>query len=109
MDCLPLTYNLLPLLNMITRDDVVYIAKLSRLGIDDSDLDKYISQLQQILQYVEKLNELDTSEVEPTAHVFSLRNVTREDKVKESLPNEEAVNSAPDVENGFFKVPPVIE
>jgi len=94
---------------MITRDDVVYIAKLSRLDIDDSDLDKYVPQLQQILQYIEKLNELDTSSVEPTAHVLPLRNVTREDEVNESLSNEDAMKSAPEVENGFFKVPPVIE
>ncbi len=94
---------------MITRDDAVYIAKLSRLDIDDSDLDKYVPQLQQILQYIEKLNELDTSGVEPTAHVLHLRNITREDDIKESLPNEDAMRSAPEVETGFFKVPPVIE
>ena len=94
---------------MITRDDVEYIARLSRLDIDDSDLDKYVPQLQQILGYIEKLDEIDTSAVEPTAHVLPLRNVLREDKIEESLSNEAAIRSAPDVDDGFFHVPPVIE
>jgi len=94
---------------MITRDDVIYIAKLSRLDINDSELDNYVQHLQQILKYVEKLNEIDTSNIEPTAHVLPMQNVTREDEIKESVTNEAAVKSAPDIENGFFHVPAVIK
>ncbi len=94
---------------MITRDDVVYIAKLSRLDIDDSDLDNYVQHLQQILKYVEKLNEIDTSNVEPTVHVMPMQNVTREDEIKKSISNENALKSAPDIENGFFHVPTILE
>ena len=95
--------------NMITRDDVLYIAKLSQLDIKDSELDNYLKHLQQILKYVEKLNEIDTSNVDPTAHVMAMQNVTREDEIKESVSNENALKSAPNIENGFFHVPTVIE
>ncbi len=94
---------------MITRDDVAYISKLSRLNINDSELDNYVQHLQQILKYVEKMDEIDTSNVEPTAHVMPMQNVTREDEIKKSVSNDDALKSAPDVENGFFHVPTVIE
>jgi len=94
---------------MITRDDVFYIAKLSQLDINDSEVDNYLKHLQQILKYAEKLNEIDTSNVEPTAHVMPMQNVTREDEINESVSNENALKSAPNIENGFFHVPPVIE
>jgi len=94
---------------MITRNDVIYISKLSQLDIKESELDKYVLQLQQILKYVEKLNEIDTSNIESTAHVLPIQNVMREDKLKDSVSNESALKSAPDTDDGFFHVPPVIE
>ena len=82
---------------MITRNDVAYISKLSRLDINDSELDNYVMHLQQILKYIEKLNEIDTSNVESTAHVLPLQNISREDKINESVTNENALKSAPDI------------
>ena len=94
---------------MITKKDVEYVANLSRLELDDADMNNFVPNLQEILSYVEKLNELNTSDVEPTAHVLSLTNVKREDEIKPSLSNEEALKSAPETSDGFFLVPPVIE
>ncbi|MCK5852623.1 Asp-tRNA(Asn)/Glu-tRNA(Gln) amidotransferase subunit GatC [bacterium] len=94
---------------MITKKDVEYVANLSRLELDDADMNNFVPNLQEILSYVDKLNELDTSDVEPTAHVLSLSNVKREDEIKPSLTNKEALKSAPETSDGFFLVPPVIE
>ena len=94
---------------MITRDDVEYVARLSRLEMDDADLDKFVPHIQEILSYVEKLDELDTSDVEPTAHVLPMQNVSRADEVKPSISNDEALKSAPETADGFFLVPPVID
>jgi len=94
---------------MITKKDVEYVANLSRLELDDADMNNFVPNLQEILSYVAKLNELNTSDVEPTAHVLSLTNVKREDEIKSSLSNEEALKSAPETFDGFFLVPPVIE
>ena len=65
--------------------------------------------MQEILDYVKQLNNLDTSDIEPTAHVLPIKNVKREDEIKPSLTNEEALQSAPEKTDGFFLVPPVIE
>ncbi len=94
---------------MITKKDVEYVANLSRLELDDADMNNFVPNLQEILSYVDKLNELNTSDVEPTAHVLSLTNVKRKDDIKPSLCNEEALQSAPETSDGFFLVPPVIE
>ena len=94
---------------MIIKKDVEYVANLSRLELDDADMDNFVPNLQEILSYVDKLNELDTSNIEPTAHVLSLSNVKREDEIKPSLSNEEALKSAPETSGEFFLVPPVIE
>jgi len=77
--------------------------------LDDADLDRFAPHLQSILSYVEKLNELDVSAVEPTAHVLPLRNVAGVDDAAPSLANEDALRSAPRTSDGFFHVPPVIE
>jgi len=68
-----------------------------------------VPHLQQMLAYVAKLNELDTTTIEPTAHVLPLRNVMRSDASEPSLSNAAALQSAPDVADGFFRVPAVIE
>ena len=94
---------------MITKKDVEYVANLSRLELDDADMNNFVPNLQEILSYIDKLNELNTSDVEPTAHVLSLTNVKRKDEIKPSLCNEEALKSAPATSDGFFLVPPVIE
>jgi len=94
---------------MIAKKDVEYVANLSRLELDEPVKNNLVNNLQEILSYVDKLNELDTSDVEPTAHVLPLRNVKREDEIKPSLSNEDALQSAPEKTDGFFLVPPVIE
>ena len=94
---------------MITKKNVEYTANLSRLELNDADMDAFVPALQEILSYIDKLNELDTSNVEPTAHVLPLKNVKREDEIKPSLSNESALKSAPETSEGFFLVPKVIE
>lgn len=93
----------------ITHKDVENVALLSRLEIAETDMDKFTQQLNAILEYVEVLNKVDTTNVEPTAHVLQLRNVMREDVVHESLTREQALANAPEQEDGYFKVPKIIE
>ncbi len=93
----------------ISIEQVEHIARLARLGLSDEEKVLYTGQLSKILEYIEKLNELDTSGVEPTSHVVQLSNVMREDVPKESLPLEEALRNAPDRKGPFYRVPPIIE
>lgn len=92
----------------IDKDTVKYVAKLSRIEIKDSALDDFTSQLDRILSYIEKLNELDTENTSPTSHALELRNVFREDKNIPSLENQAALSNAPEQEDGHFKVPKII-
>lgn len=92
----------------VTKDDVAHVAKLARLEFSDEEMEKFTSQLNTILHYMEKLNTLDTSNVEPLSHVNELTNVMREDDVKPSLPREEVLANAPSRDEKFFKVPKVI-
>jgi len=94
----------------ITADTVRYVAGLSRLSFDDKETDMFRAQLASILDYIDKLNEVDTEGVEPTTHALpSLRNVFRDDIPGSSLSNEEALRNAPSVKDGFFKVPRIIK
>ena len=89
--------------------DVKYVAHLARLGLTPAEEEKLGAQLGQILGYIEKLNQLDVSNVEPTAHAVPLVNVTRPDEVRPSISNEEALRNAPAQANGLFMVPKIIE
>lgn len=89
--------------------DVDHVAKLARLNLTDAERELFTEQLNAILQYAEKLNELDTENVEPTTHVLRLSNVMREDEVHESLPQEKVFLNAPEEEDGQFKVPAVLD
>jgi len=82
---------------------------LARLHLDEEEKAKYTEQLNSILDYMEKLNQLDTEKVEPTSHVLPIKNVFRKDKVEKSLANEEVLANAPDKEDGYFKVPKIID
>ncbi len=94
----------------ITEKVVKYVAKLSRLSLDDGEIKKFQSQLSSILGYIEQLNEVDTTDTPPTSHVLSsMKNVFREDELKESLSADEALSNAPDRKDGFFRVPKVIK
>jgi aspartyl-tRNA(Asn)/glutamyl-tRNA(Gln) amidotransferase subunit C len=92
----------------VTIKDVEYVASLARLEFTEAEREKLVQQLNEILAYMEKLNELDTSKVEPLAHVIELSNVFREDALIPSLPREEALKNAPDTSGKFFRVPKVI-
>lgn len=93
----------------IQTKDVEHVAKLARLHLTDDEREMFTEQLNAILQYAEKLNELNTDDIAPTTHVLHLSNVMREDEVKESLPPEKVFRNAPDEEDGQFKVPAVLE
>ena len=89
--------------------DVKYVAHLARLGLTPAEEEKLGAQLGQILGYIEKLNQLDVSNVEPTAHAVPLVNVTRPDEARPSLSNEDALRNAPAKANGLFLVPKIVE
>ena len=92
---------------MITVKDVEHVAKLARLELTEEEKEKYAGQLGDVLKYVEQMNEVDTSNVEPMAHAIDFVNVVREDTVKYEQTKEELMQNAPDEEDGFFKVPKI--
>ena len=92
----------------ITSEVVSHIAKLSRLRLNDVEHELFTKQLNQILAYMDKLNELNTENVEPTSHVLHLKNVLRKDKLSASLPREKIFLNAPDKSGKYFKVPKII-
>ena len=89
--------------------DVKYVAHLARIALTPDEEKKLATQLGGILGYIEKLNELDVTGIEPTAHAVPLVNVTRTDEVRPSLPHEEAMRNAPRQANGLFMVPKIVE
>jgi aspartyl-tRNA(Asn)/glutamyl-tRNA(Gln) amidotransferase subunit C len=89
--------------------DVKYVAHLARISLTPEEEQKIGAQLGDILGYIEKLKELDVSQVEPTAHAVPLINVTRPDETRPSLPTEEALRNAPAKANGLFLVPKIVE
>jgi aspartyl-tRNA(Asn)/glutamyl-tRNA(Gln) amidotransferase subunit C len=93
----------------IQKKEVEHVAKLARLFFAEEEKERFSQQLSRILTYIEKLNELDTSSVEPTTHVVPLHNVFREDEVKPSLSPESALSNAPEKTDGFYRVPKIIE
>ncbi|HEB01801.1 MAG TPA: Asp-tRNA(Asn)/Glu-tRNA(Gln) amidotransferase subunit GatC [Nitrospirae bacterium] len=92
----------------IDSSGVEHIAELSRLSLSKEELELFGSQLSDILAHIKKLEELDTSGVEPTSHALALENVDREDVVRESLTVDEALSNAPDRHEGFYRVPKII-
>ena len=93
----------------LSTQDVEYVAKLARLDFTDAQKEKFTVQLNNILIYIEKLNELDTSGIAPMSHAIAVTNAFREDKVVESLGTQKALANAPDARGEFFRVPKVIE
>jgi aspartyl-tRNA(Asn)/glutamyl-tRNA(Gln) amidotransferase subunit C len=89
--------------------DIKYVAHLARIELSPDEEKKLASQVGNILGYIEKLNELDVSNVEPTAHAVPLINVTRPDQIGPSLSHEEALRNAPAKANGLFIVPKIVE
>lgn len=93
----------------LTTNEINYLGTLARLHIDEEMMVKTDKALNDILGYVAELESLDLADVKPMAHAVPLHNVLRKDEVKESLPHELALSSAPEEEDGCFKVPRVIQ
>jgi aspartyl-tRNA(Asn)/glutamyl-tRNA(Gln) amidotransferase subunit C len=94
---------------IITREEIEHIALLSRLSLSEGEKDLFGPQLSGILDYMEKLNELDTKDIEPTSHVLSLSNVMRDDLSAPSIARVEALMNAPSCTEKFYRVPKIIE
>ncbi len=92
----------------ISPEDVQDVANLARLTLSKNDIEVFTNQLDQILTYIDKLNELDTAHVEPAHHALAITNAFRQDAVQPSMPNEKSLANAPEKKNGAFVVPRVI-
>jgi len=88
---------------------IEHLAQLARLSVSDDEKILFANQIDSILNYMDKLNELDTGNIEPTSHVISLSNIVREDLPKDPLEREEALMNAPDRTDKFYRVPKIIE
>lgn len=93
----------------LTREQVLHVAKLARLALSEEEIDKFTKQLSVILEHAERVMALASDDVPPTAHALPLVNVFREDVVEPSLPQDKALSTAPEVEQGRFKVPRIME
>ncbi len=93
----------------LTREEVLHIAHLAHVGIDESEVAKFQEQLSEILDHFAALTALDTEGVPPTSHPLALESVMRDDEVKESLPVEDVLANAPNVEDDLFRVRAVLE
>ena len=93
----------------LTKQDIEGVAYLSRLELTEEEKDKFTGHINRLLENFERLQELDTSEVEPTSHVIPVFNVFREDVARPSLPVEEVISNGPQVAENCFVVPRVVE
>jgi aspartyl-tRNA(Asn)/glutamyl-tRNA(Gln) amidotransferase subunit C len=90
---------------VIDRDQVLHVARLARLSLDEEEIGRMSSELSSVLDHIEKISELELAEVAPTSHVVELENVLRGDEPRESWPRERVLEGAPDVAQGGFRVP----
>ncbi len=93
----------------LSLEQVEHVAQLAQLGLTSEELELFREQLSSILEYAEHLQELDTSQIPPTATVLPLENVMREDEIQASLPLDDVLANAPAVEDRCFRVPVVLE
>ncbi|MEN6313660.1 MAG: Asp-tRNA(Asn)/Glu-tRNA(Gln) amidotransferase subunit GatC [Clostridiaceae bacterium] len=93
----------------VTKETIEHIADLARLNISEAEKEKFTLEMEKIISYVDKLNELDTSNVKPMEHVIPIRNILREDVVTGSFDREKLMENAPSQEDGCYKVPKVME
>jgi aspartyl-tRNA(Asn)/glutamyl-tRNA(Gln) amidotransferase subunit C len=89
--------------------EISHIAGLARLKLTDSEKELFSKQVGSIINYIDKLNELDTSDIKPTAHVLPISNVFREDELRTSLPRDKALQNSPAEDESFYRVPKIIE
>jgi len=93
----------------LTRDEVLHIAELARLGLSAAEVERLQGDLSEILSYAERLQQVDLSAISPAARVQSIENVLRDDVVMPSCPRQAIIANAPHTAAGCFKVPPVLE
>ncbi len=93
----------------LNTKDVLHVANLARLEFNDEETQHFAEQLARILDYIGKLEELDTADVPPTSHIHPLHNVVKPDVVRASLSREQVLENAPEEESGYFGVPRVID
>lgn len=93
---------------MITKEEVEHVGWLARIEINEKESDAYAGKLNSVLDYFGQLDEVDTEDVDPTYHVMDVVNVFREDKVKESMPQDEVLSNTENKKEGNFKSPKII-
>jgi len=93
----------------LSREEVLHIARLARLGLTEAEIDRLREQLSDILENFEILQQVDTADIPPTAQSIALQSVVRDDEVAPSLPSDEILANAPRKEGGFFRVRAVLE
>ncbi len=93
----------------LTPEEVRYNARLARIGLSDDEVSRFQNQLSQILDYFERLQEVDTENVPPTAHTLAMHNVMRDDEPHPSIDKEEVLANAPQREEDLFRVRAVLE
>jgi aspartyl-tRNA(Asn)/glutamyl-tRNA(Gln) amidotransferase subunit C len=93
----------------LTREQVLHVARLARLALSDEEVEKFGTQLSGILEHAERVMSLAAEDVPPTSHAIPMVNVFREDVVGQTLPQEKALSTAPEAEQGRFRVPRIIE
>jgi aspartyl-tRNA(Asn)/glutamyl-tRNA(Gln) amidotransferase subunit C len=93
----------------ISKEEVAHVAYLARLHFNEEEKEKFTTQLNKILEYMDQLAKLDTSRIEPTFHAVAQTNVFREDIVRPSISQELSLSNAPDRDRGFFRVPKIID
>ena len=93
----------------VNRDEILKIASLAKLHLSDEEVSLYTDQINEILEYMNQLDELDTEDIEPLSHVLDQINMTRKDEQTPSLPTEEALKNAPKSDDDYFIVPNVID
>ncbi|MEJ2101093.1 MAG: Asp-tRNA(Asn)/Glu-tRNA(Gln) amidotransferase subunit GatC [Desulfobacterales bacterium] len=92
----------------ITKKEVLYVAQLARLDLDEKSIERFAGQIDEILGYIDKLNQVETEGIRPTSHAIFLTNAFRDDKPGEHLERDRVLANAPDKENGNFVVPKVV-
>jgi aspartyl-tRNA(Asn)/glutamyl-tRNA(Gln) amidotransferase subunit C len=92
----------------VTKKDVEHIARLAKLKFDDSEIERLTDEMNEILKYMDKLNEIDTTSVEPLSHPVELENVFRDDKAVDGVSTHDALKNAPVKDDKYFHVPKVI-
>lgn len=93
----------------LSREQVLHVARLARLALTDEEVERFAHQLSDILEHAARVTSLATEDVAPTSHAIALVNVFRDDEPQPCLPQEKALSTAPEVEDGRFKVPKIME